>query len=78
MSPKKLDPGDDEPGTTDHHVERPEGLLLAGREPSDAIDQEFQVGLDRREIDLFRITAWHEARFIWHAIDRARRWLMSG
>jgi hypothetical protein len=35
-APEHLDAGDDEPGTTDDHVERFEGLLLASWEPCDA------------------------------------------
>ena len=33
VPPEKFDPGDDDRGTPDHHIEWLEGLLLAGREP---------------------------------------------
>ena len=66
MPTEKLDPRDDDRGTPDHRVERLEGLLLA--EP---LDQEFQVGLDRPEIDVFRVTSrqgW--VVIIWHVGSR--------
>jgi hypothetical protein len=76
---EKLDPGDDESGTPDHHVERLKGLLLAGREPCDSLDQELQIGFDRPEIDILRITPWHQrVVIIWHGDVDARSWLTSG
>jgi len=51
--PEKLDPGDDDRGTSDHCVERLERLLFA--EPLRPFDQALQIGLDRTEIDVFRI-----------------------
>jgi hypothetical protein len=58
VPPEKLDPGDDDHGTSDHRVKRFEGLLLA--EPLAPLDQELQVGLDPREIELLRITSRHQ------------------
>jgi hypothetical protein len=41
--------------------------------------EELQVGLDRTEIDLFRIgSSIEKVVVVWHAIDRARGWLMRG
>ena len=55
VPPENLDPLDDQPGTSDHHVERLEGLLPA--EPLDPLYQELQVGLNGTEIHSFGITA---------------------
>jgi len=67
-APEQLNPGDDR-GTPDHRVERLEGLLLA--EPLAPLDQEFQVGLDRRKIDVLGITSWHQLVIIvWHVGSR--------
>jgi hypothetical protein len=41
----------------------------------DALDQEFQIGFDRSEIDVLRVTSRDEGKFVWHAIDRARGWV---
>jgi hypothetical protein len=57
VPPEKLDPRDDDRGTTDHRIKRLEGLLLA--EPRDPFDQELQVGLDRTEIDVLGVTSRH-------------------
>ena len=66
MPPEKLDPRDDDGGTSDHRIERFERLLLA--EPHDPFDQELQVGLDRPEIDILRVTSWHQwAMIVWHS-----------
>ena len=51
MPPEQFKPSDDESGTPNHHVERFEGLLLAGQELRDPLHNEFKVGLDRGEID---------------------------
>jgi hypothetical protein len=77
MSPEQFNPGDDDGGTPDHRLERPKGLLLA--KSFRPLDQELQVGLDRSEIDLFRIASWQIRRVVvvWHAIDRARMGLMG-
>jgi hypothetical protein len=53
----ELDPADNEPGAADDHIERPERQLLSSREPLDPFDQEFEVGLDRTEIDVFAIAS---------------------
>jgi len=73
VPPEQFEPQDDEPGTPDHHVERFEGLLLAGRESGDPFDHEFEVGLDGTEIDVLGIPARRRGMVIvWHGIDRAR------
>ena len=46
MPPKQLDPCDDDRGAPDHRIERLEGLLPAV--PLKPLDQELQVGLDRK------------------------------
>ena|SRR6516162_5243368 len=72
MPTEKLDPRDDDRGTPDHRVERLEGLLLA--EPLNPLDQEFQVGLDRTEIDVLAITSWHGwVVVVWHVGSRQSR-----
>jgi hypothetical protein len=78
VPPEKLDPQDDDPGTTNHHVERFQGLLLAGREPRDPFDQELQVGLDRPEIDVLGVyvVASGDGNRLAPRQD-ARGWLMS-
>ena len=77
VPPEKLDPGDDDRGTPDHRIKRLEGLFLA--EPRDLFDLELKIGLDRPEIDVFRIPPWHRGMvIIWHVIDHARSWLTSG
>ena len=58
VSSEDLEPSDDEPGRADHHIERFEGSLLAGRQPRDLLHQEFKVGLGRSEIDVPGITSW--------------------
>ena len=65
MPPKQLDPCDDDRGAPDHRIERLEGLLPAV--PLKPLDQELQVGLDRREIDVLGIPSWHEwVVIVWH------------
>ena len=58
VPPENLEPGDDEPGRADHHVERFEGCLLSGRQPHDLLHQEFKVGLDHSEVDVLGIPSW--------------------
>jgi hypothetical protein len=79
MPTKKLAPGDDKRGTPDHHIDGFEGLLLAGRELRYPLDQEFQVGLDGTEIDVFGLASGHQegVMVIWRAMDRARTWLRN-
>jgi len=77
MPREEFDPRDDDPGAPNHNVDRFQGLLFPGREPSDPIDQEFEVGLDRTEIDVLGIPSRHQGVVVWHAIDRARGWLMN-
>ena len=62
MPPEKLDPGDDDGGTPDHYVDRLEGLLPA--EPLNSFDQEFEIGLDRTEINVLGITSSSGMRLI--------------
>jgi hypothetical protein len=50
--PEKLDPGDDDRSTPDHRVERLEGLLLTRRKLPQPLHDEFNLGLDRTEIDV--------------------------
>ena len=71
MPPEQFNPSDDDRGTSDHRVERFEGLLPA--EPLDPLYEVFQVGLDRTEIDVLGITSRHGwVVIVWHTIDRAR------
>jgi hypothetical protein len=68
---EKLDPGDDDRGAPNHCVERLEGLLLA--EPRDPFDQELQVGLNGTEIDVLRVTSWHQwVMIVWRGDRDAR------
>jgi hypothetical protein len=77
VPPEQLDPGDDDRGTPNHRVERLEGLLLAV--PLNPFDQEFEIGLDRTKIDILGIPSRHRGVVVvWHEIDRATSWLMSG
>jgi hypothetical protein len=70
--PEKLDPGDDDRGAPDHHLERLEGLLLA--EPRDLFDQELHVGLNGTEIDVLGILSRHEwVVIVWHVGSRQSR-----
>jgi hypothetical protein len=65
VPPEKLDPRDDDGGTSDHCVERFESLLFA--EPHAPLDQELRIGLDCTEIDVFRIPSWHGwVVIVWH------------
>ena len=74
MPPKQLDPCDDDRGAPDHRIERLEGLLPAV--PLKPLDQELQVGLDRREID---VLSWHEwVVIVWHDDRYATSWLTTG
>jgi hypothetical protein len=42
-------------------------------------DEELQVGLNGIEIDVLRVTSWHEwVVIVWHEIDGARSWLTVG
>ena len=67
VPPKKLNPGNDGRGASDHCVERLERLLLASRELRDPLDQEFEVGLDAPEIDPLWIRSSIEGVVIvWH------------
>jgi hypothetical protein len=76
VPPEKLHPGDNDRRAPDHRVDGFEALLLA--EPRDSFDQEFEVGLDRTEIDVLGVTSRQYAVVIvWHAIDRAR-WTVDG
>ena len=77
MPPEQFNPSDDDRGTSDHRVERFEGLLPA--EPLDPLYEVFQVGLDRTEIDVLGITSRHGwVVIVWHAIDRPTSWLTTG
>jgi len=77
VPPEKLDPGDHDRSAPDHRIDRFERLLLA--EPRDPLDQELKIGFDRTEIDVRGITTWHRGVVVvWHEIDRATSWLMSG
>ena len=72
MPPEKLDPQDDEPGTTHDHIERLQCLLFA--EPLRPFDQELQVGLDGREIDVLGVTSRQDRwGSIWHVGSRQSR-----
>ena len=58
-----------EPGVPDHHVERLECLLLAGRESGDPLYEEFKVGLGRTEIDVLGMPSRCDGVVIvWRAI----------
>jgi len=72
VPPKKLNPGNDGRGASDHCVERLERLLLA--EPRDPFDQELQVGLNGTEIDVLRVTSWDGwVVIVWHVGSRQSR-----
>jgi hypothetical protein len=76
MPPEKLDPCDDDRGTADHYKDGLQGLLLA--EPRNPLDQELDIGFDRTQIDVLRVTSWHQrVMIVWHEINRARSWLMK-
>jgi hypothetical protein len=67
VPPKQLDPGDDQAGTPDHHIERLECLLLAGWESGDPFDQELDIALDAPEIDPLWIRSSIEGMVVvWH------------
>jgi hypothetical protein len=53
VPPEKLDPGDDDRRAPDHRVERLERLLPAM--PLGPLNQEFEIGLDRTEVDASRL-----------------------
>jgi len=77
MPPEQFKPSDDDRGRPDHRIDGLEGLLAAG--PNDLFDQEFEIGLDRTEIDVLGITSRHGwVVIVWHAIDRPTSWLTTG
>jgi hypothetical protein len=56
--PEKLEPPTDEPGRAPHHLSglRADSFLIGSR--ATLLHEEFEVGLDRSEIDVLGITAW--------------------
>ena len=77
MPPEQFKPSDDDRGRPDHRIDGLEGLLAAG--PNDLFDQEFEIGLDRTEIDVLGITSRHGwVVIVWHAIDRPTSWVTDG
>jgi len=72
VPPEKLDPGDDDRGAPDHRVERLKRLLPAV--PLDPLYEEFEIGLDRTEIDVLGIPSWHGwVVIVWHVGSRQSR-----
>jgi hypothetical protein len=77
VPPKQFNPGNDDRRTPGHCVERLERLFPA--KPLEPLDQEFEIGLDRTEIDVLGITSRHEwVVIVWHDDRYATSWLTTG
>jgi hypothetical protein len=72
MPPKNLDPRNNDRGTPDHGVKRLECLLPTV--PLDPLYKEFEIGLDRGDIDVLGISSWHgSVVIVWHVGSRQSR-----